>query len=447
MMQGDSRDGAILRPMSLQVRVLGSIGVLLVLALLCGGAFLSLHARAVAEVEVRTAFQGAEQSVRDTLKSDVEHTVTLRQVVASFQGQRHVRAALVNEAGKVIVASQIAALSDPAPAWFARLMAPPAMSARIDINLRKYPCVVVLTSDPRSELAEVWDHVRDAFVTVLLFCAATMAVVSLAVAYALRFFRKFQTGLVAIANGSYDARLDTQGPPEFARLARGFNDMASRLAHYAASNRRLYQQLQNLQEEERAVIARDLHDEVGPYLFAIQVDAKAVAKLEPALGASVREAAIHIQRHVADILRQLRPVSGLDFGLEAAVADLVAFWSRRYPAVRFVRELDTVSELDRRRLETAWRIIQESVSNAVRHGEPEIIRIAVRDEDGRLLVMVEDNGGGLRRDPAATSLGHSGLAGMAERVRTLNGQLEIAELAHGVRISAVLPAARELEPA
>lgn len=432
--------------MSLQIRILGSITALLVLALVCGGAILSLHARSVVELEVRTAFQGAQQSVRDTLKSDVEHTVTLRQVVASFQGQRHVRAALVNETGKVIVQSQIGPLSDPAPDWFARLMAPPQMSARININLRKYPCVVVLTSDPRSELAEVWDHVRDAFVTVLLFCAATMAVVWLALAYVLRFFRKFQTGLLAIANGGYDARLDTGGLPEVARLAQGFNDMAARLESYATSNRRLYEQLQSLQEEERAVIARDLHDEVGPYLFAIQVDAKQLAALDhpqaQTLGQSVREAAIHIQRHVKDILRQLRPVSGLEFGLEAAIEDLVAFWSRRYPAVRFERGLHAVA--DRRSQEAVYRIVQESVSNALRHGEPGIIRIAVQPQGDQLSVMVEDDGGGLGHD-REPGLGHAGLAGMAERVKALNGHFEVRETARGLCIQALLPLAREME--
>src|ERR1700744_5885328 len=193
--------------MSLQFRLLGSIAAMLVLALLCGGTLLVLHARSVVEIEVRTAFLGAEDSVRDTLKSDVQHTVTLRQVVASFEGQRHVRAALVNEAGKVIVKSEIGHLANPAPRWFVRLMMPPQMASSIHINLRQYPCVVQLISDPRSEIAEVWDHARDAFVTMFLFCIATMAVVAMAVSYALRFFRRFQTGLLAVSDGSYGTRL------------------------------------------------------------------------------------------------------------------------------------------------------------------------------------------------------------------------------------------------
>jgi two-component system, NarL family, sensor histidine kinase UhpB len=439
--------------MPLQFRLLGAVAALLVLALLCGGAFLYLHARSIAEIEVRTAFQGAETTVRETLKSDVEHTVTLRQVVASFEGQRHVRAALVNENGKVIVKSEIGHLANPAPRWFSRLMMLPQMSAQIHINLRQYPCVVQLTSDPRSELAEVWTHARDAFATMLLLCGATMAVIWLAVAYALRFFRRFQTGLLAVADGSYSVRLDTRGPPEFAAIARGFNHMAERLAVFSDSNRRLQQQIQSVQEEERAEIARDLHDEVGPYLFAIQVDAKAVEKIAVPqareLGGAIRDAVLHVQDHVKEILRQLRPVKSLDFGLETAISDLVAFWSRRYPAVRFQLAVAAGPRLDQHSEEAAYRIVQESISNAVRHGDPKLIRIAVTAEEDQLLVCVEDDGGGLRSDlGAGMSLGHMGLVGMEERVRALKGHFTVEELAgRGLRIRALLPKVREVETA
>src|SRR5690606_38005064 len=141
-----------------------------------------------------------------------------------------------------------------------------------------YPCDVVLTSDPRNEIAEVWSNARNAFVTMLFFCLATMVLVSVAFAYAYGFLRRFQAGLSAVAQGRYDIRLDTRGAPELAALAEGFNHMTRRLAAYADSNQRLERQIQTVQDEERAGIARDLHDEVGPYLFAIQVDANAVAK-------------------------------------------------------------------------------------------------------------------------------------------------------------------------
>src|SRR5579863_732399 len=353
-----------LGPMSLQIRLIATVTALLMLALAAGAMLLSVHARTVVGLEVRTAFDGARHSVHDTLQSDVEHTVTLRQVVASFEGQRHVRAALMNEAGKTIVQSRIGHVDDPAPAWFQRMMAPPPLSARIPIALPKYPCVVVLTSDPSNEIAEVWSHARDAFVIMALFCLATLGVLWLAIITALPFFRRFQAGLLAIADGSYDAHLPASGPPEFARLAKGFNHMAGQLSVLSKSNRQLYAQLQNVQEEERAGIARDLHDEVGAYLFAIQVDAKAVSRIgspeATRLSNTIRESVAHIQNQVKNILRQLRPVSQLEFGLESAVGDLVAFWARRHPDIVFQQRISLPPLADRRYGEAAYRIVQEA---------------------------------------------------------------------------------------
>lgn len=437
--------------MSLQLRVIAAIAALLLLSLLAGAALLSVHARALVTLEVRTAFEGARQSVSDTLRSDVEHTVTMRQVVASFQGQRHVRAALVNEKGRVIVRSDIGAIARPAPAWFARIMTPPVLSARIPIALPQFPCVVVLTSDPRSELAEVWGHVRDAFAIMLLFSLGTMILVGLAAAAATRFLRRFQDALLAVADGAYDARMAETGPPEFARLARGFNHMARQLADFSRSNRQLYAQLQTTQEEERTGIARDLHDEVGPYLFAIQVDAKAVAGAGTPeslrLSRSIREAVGHIQTQVSAILRQLRPVTQLEFGLEPALTDITAFWKRRHPGITFTLDLALPDRLPRGHQETIYRIVQESVSNAVRHGNPSRIAITTGHRDGTLTVTVEDDGGGVKA-PGGGSLGHAGIAGMGERIAALKGRFRIEDVpGRGVRVLATLPLDMEHEAA
>jgi two-component system sensor histidine kinase UhpB len=440
--------------MSLQIRVLGSIALVLMLALLGGSAWLVLHARASARLEVHTAFRGAEESVRDTMKGNVAHTVTLREVVASFEGQRHVRAALINERGGVIVQSQIAQLSNPAPAWFAWLITPPPLAVTIPINLPQYPCVLQLVTDPRSEVAQIWSHAVTAFLAMLAFCAGAMAVVSLAFAHALRRLKRLQAGMLDVARGRYETRLAADGAPEFAELARGFNHMAGRLEQFSSSNQRLEQQIVQVQEEERAGIARDLHDEVGPYLFALQVDASALAKSADAetrtRGSAIREAVLHIQRQVKDILRQLRPASGLEFGLEAAVADLVLFWSRRYPAIRFERSVAPALALDRRSEDAAYRIVQEGLSNAVRHGAPGLIRVVLAEEQEGVLVSVEDDGGGLKQSaaPAEMSLGQMGLAGMAARVRDLGGRFTVEDLpGQGVRVTALLPRPRIREVA
>ncbi|MEI9931023.1 MAG: histidine kinase [Rhizomicrobium sp.] len=110
--------------------------------------------------------------------------------------------------------------------------------------------------------------------------------------------------------------------------------MALRLSQYEQENKILQRQIVEIQEEERAEIARDLHDEVGPLLFSINVDATAIPQLARSGSLNdltertnrIHEAASRIQHTVKSILRQLKPVDVLDFGLKVAIRELISFW-------------------------------------------------------------------------------------------------------------------------
>jgi two-component system, NarL family, sensor histidine kinase UhpB len=439
--------------MSLKLRLMASIAASLLLTLLVGGAALFWQARSAAQNEIAASFRVTEHAVRITLQGDVQHKVTFRQVIGSIDGHRNLRAYLYNEKNQVIAASTLGQAAVPAPAWFTRMIAPEPMAVRIPLPLPGFPCTLLLKSDPTNQAAQIWQFARAAFAAMLLFCATALVSVWLIVGHALRFFGRFQSGLRNIAERDYEARLAPEGGPDFAPLAEGFNHMAERLAASRNTNRRLQEQILSLQDEERAEIARDLHDEVGPYLFAIQVDADRLAKSgnEQARerAGSIREAALHIQSHVKNILRQLRPVSGLDFGLETAIDDLIAFWKRRHPEIRFERQIAFGVGLDRRGEETAYRIVQESISNALRHGHPRSIRVQLAEHGDGVSLSIEDDGKGF---VATEHAGGMGLKGMAERVHALNGQFMLEHLAPGVRVRAILPRAaarpkRELEEA
>ncbi len=441
--------------MSLKLRLLLSIAAALVLALALGGATLLWQARAAVHAETRAAFQGAQDQVRATLTGDTQHKVSAREIVADYNGQRHVRATLLNENGKVIVASTLAPVTRSVPGWFTALIAPPQLTARIPIPLPTFRCIVLLQSDAGNEINEIWQLAGDAFIAMAMFAVSTFLLVWFVIGWSLRFIPGFQRGLRTISEGDYAARLKPVGPPEFGVLADGFNHMAARLSAYRQSNQRLQRQILGLQEEERAEIARDLHDEVGPYLFAIQVDADALGKSgDPKAqerASSIREAAMHIQRQVKFLLRQLRPVSGLAFGLETAIDDLIAFWKRRHPDIRFERSIAPGIKLDHRIEEAAYRIVQESVNNAVRHGHPASIRIALTSagNDGVMLSVEDDGGGFAVTQVPSDARGGMGLKGMAERVAAVSGQFTVENRRDGVKVRAILPRAeqREMEDA
>ncbi len=185
-----------------------------------------------------------------------------------------------------------------------------------------------------------------------------------------------------VGHGDYAIRVSDPLTPELARLRDSFNRMAARLAATNADNRRLNEQLLTLQEEERNEIARDLHDEVGPFLFAINVDASQHGATCLARDArrnwrrilqSIAEAARHLQRRSA---RYARVACGRSlrskFGLAEAVGRLVDLWRRRLLEIEYrVSVAPDCEGLERlkSRDDRVTGSCRECLSNAVRHGE------------------------------------------------------------------------------
>ncbi len=425
---------------------------MLLIALATGGVLVCLGAHASVRAEMRGAMAGARDVAREALAhapADAKPEL-VPDLVRSFDGQRHIRAIALRSSRELWVQSRLMLPGDPPPAWFQALVGVEPEALRLSLPPRVAPAgaTLVLETDPTNEMSEVWRQTCDAVGVMFLLGGGACLAIYLVVGHSLRRFEAFERALREIADGRYDTTLDEHGPPEFVALARGFNRMAGRIREFQQSNRDLNEQILTLQEEERAEIARDLHDEVGPYLFAINVDAGDIPRLlhqndkaeVVERAGSIREAAAHIQKHVKAILHQLRPAHALAFGLRAAIDDLVAFWSRRCPDVAFTVEIALEgAAIDRRIEDVTYRVVQESISNAVRHGRPGAIVISVATGPGdQLHIAVTDDGAGLSVASPRTGMG---LAGMAERVRALHGRFEIADAvgAPGARASAQLP--------
>ncbi len=431
---------------SLRFRLIAAISALLVATLALAAGVAAWRAYGSVQTEMRAAMDGAETVAREAFgrHGDDETPDFQADLIHSFNGQRHVRAALVLASGRTWMQSRPLAPDDRAPDWFAGLVGVHPQSVRIAAPAPP-GATLVLSTDPTDEIAEVWRQAWGAFVTLMLFCGGVCLAIYLIVGHTLHRFGEFDLALRAIADGRYDTDLTERGPPEFVRLARGFNHMAGRIREVEQRNRELREQILTLQEEERAAIARDLHDEVGPYLFAINVDAGDIPRLAQAgageavveRAGAIREATAHIQKHVRAILRQLRARDALEFGLAAAVDELVAFWSRRCPAVQFAVSLDTgLAALPRQVDEAAYRLIQESISNAIRHGRPARVQVtAALTERDELTVEVLNDGGSAAEPRGAGT----GLRGMAERVAALDGRFECGPVDGGFRTRARLP--------
>jgi signal transduction histidine kinase len=200
-------------------------------------------------------------------------------------------------------------------------------------------------------------------------------------------------------------------------------------AAIALVNARLYERSRELSiVEERNRIARELHDAVTQKLFSLRLTAEAAAALVPrdpvrAAGEldTVRRLAAEATAELRAIVVGLRPAELDGDGLDVALrkqADLLDRVHR--PTVTFTG--DPVPRLPAGREEAVYRIAQEAMHNALRHGAPARVGVTLRTENHALVLEVADDGRGF--DPAEPSR-RLGLASMRERARAAGGRLDV----------------------
>jgi signal transduction histidine kinase len=195
-------------------------------------------------------------------------------------------------------------------------------------------------------------------------------------------------------------------------------------------------------EEERRHLRRDLHDDIGPALAGLALQAEAALSLAPddpdAAAALIARLVPRLNAAVADVralVHELRPPSLDELGLAASVRELAARMSTAEVPVRAdVADLPVLSAaLD----VAAYRIVAEAIANAVRHARASGVAVSVAVAAGRLDIAVSDDGRGLPADPV-----HGlGLTSMRFRAEELGGEFTLNSSAAGTAIRARIPIA------
>ena len=419
--------------MSLRLRVVAAIAVLLLSASIVGMALAGWQANQVLREELAAALAGGRQTVAGAFASlarSDDPSRDLSRLVGAFDGNRHLRATLLDGRGRLVRQSRPLPTAT-APDWFAAQFRPTVneIALRVPAPAGGW---FVLSPLAANDVAAIWAEFIDLAAVLSLSLVVGSGLVWLTVGQALRPLSDFSAAFLRIGSGDYSAKVREAGPSELVRLGRGVNDMAARLAAMQATTHRLEDQLRTLQDEERADLARDLHDEIGPHLFAVNVDAAMARRLigegrtEEALKQveSIQAAVGHTQRLVRDILGRLRPTELIELGLKAAIDELVAFWSARQPGIAFSVQVpdDEALPLADDIRETVYRVIQEALNNAVRHGRPGRIEVVVSRADGGDIVARVSDDGAPSGKPEGVGFG---LRGMRERVAAAGGRLTI----------------------
>jgi len=297
----------------------------------------------------------------------------------------------------------------------------------------------VVTPNLDSEALAVWDQMRTVLGMALGILLLNL-LIYLPVRRALQPTEQILAVLGRMEAGDLSARMPRPRLVELRRIAAGFDHLAERLQKTMAEQRRLAQRLLAVREEERRFLARELHDEFGQCLTSIGAEAAFIAaqaqergpELLPA-ARSIASVTAHMMQALQGILGQLRPV-GLDaFGLRAGLEQLVGGWQRRLKDCTFALCIEgEIDDLPDDLTVSLYRIVQESLTNALRHSTPRTVTVRLERQPGGCLLSVQDDGE--KRTPSAPGSG-LGVLGMHERVAALGGRFAIEALApQGMRV-------------
>ena len=413
------------------------------------------NARVAVSDEVDASLHTATASLDLTLellrgRPDGEMDDAIRHWAAAYSGGRHLCVSVESRSGDdpFSRASFRCTLTDDlpgVPSWFARgteITEPPVVR---DLPMSTQDLRIYLVADPRDESREAWADVREQLLLMGVLALTVNICVFIAVSHGLRPLRRLMTAMDRIGRGDLHPDLPQSGAPEMQVLSEGLREMAARIDQGREQVRSLHLRNLDLQEDERRMVARELHDEIGQHVTAIEMETIRITRMAPEEQAQrdarlqqLRSSVSEIHRVSRRLVHRLRPPSIEALGLIAALEGLLDRWRNEHPDIELVAELAPEGdEVSTERGVHLYRIVQESLSNAARHSGARTVWVRLEVDGEQVRVQVTDDGRGFDSGGATRGFG---LAGMRERVEALAGKFELrSKGGAGTIVEAVIP--------
>jgi two-component system sensor histidine kinase UhpB len=334
-----------------------------------------------------------------------------------------------------------------APKWFEKMVQPPVETVERRI---RYGTLVV-SSSAAGSIREAWSGFRQLMWVGLFFFVLLNLMVYALLSHSLKPIKPILTSINRMERGDLSTRLPTFTLPEFNRIGHSLNRMAESLAmeRQLEENRQLTQLIQNHIEDERRSLARELHDELGQYVTAIKTFAVAIANKakdkSPDIAANAQTivgAANQIYEGMHSIIRQLRPGALDNLGLSETLRDAMHYWQTLHANVRFELKLNgQLDDLGESLNINVYRIVQESINNALKHAQAKSIEVSLTLLENELQLLIKDDGVGMNLASVDQSQ-HFGLLGIRERVQGFHGSFSLlSEPNRGTAIHINIPRA------
>ena len=419
--------------LSLRTRLLLPLGLLFGAALLLGAVSLQIFAPTQLLEESEPAARAARAvaaALNGALQTSANPQATLDAFVQSLGTSEAIRFRRVGADIGVPSPLDVRTPLGRVPGWFVHLLEVPEVGASYPVTIEgKRVGDIVFAPDMSADIYEKWIGFLAIAASGIALMLLTGVIAHFAARSALGPLQNLGDGLTRMRMGDYEHLIPATGPPEIRKSSLEANELARTLSRLSQDNRSLLRRIVSLQDDERRDMARELHDELGPLLFGIRANTVALLEAIPPDKAEIGSAAEGILQSVETlqqanrrILDRLRPLYIQELGLERSIQTLLQNAKAQAPDLAQTSQIDAkLNDVDGLLSQTVYRVIQEAVTNVLRHARADSMHVRAAIEDRELVVEISDNGIGF---PADRVLGR-GLTGMLERVRALSGTLQL----------------------
>ena len=319
------------------------------------------------------------------------------------------------------------------PGWFISLMenfSSVMAEKRIDIKLRGQDFgYILINPEPMYEYSEIWQQIKSGFLVILLFFGLVNTMILVVFYHTLKPINAIIDGFQRLEDEDYQARISKTNIRELDIIGQKFNGTVKKLKESNIKIHKLSQDLINIQEQEKKDLARNLHDELGQSLTAIQAEAASIkkSKNEESRNSAV-DSIIAISKTMMLSTRELIKKLSLgileEMGFEIAIGDLVNSWAKRNPKVNmtYVFDKQLIGLIPRPFEGHIYRIIQEALTNITKHANAKKTNISLSLKKKKNFFEISISNDGLKKQSNANN--GIGLLGMKERVNQMGGTIE-----------------------
>ena len=314
---------------------------------------------------------------------------------------------------------------------FYRLAANPDWSAERTVNAAgEVMAYLELTQSDKVQIAQAWEKITQVTTPLTVAVGSLCLIVFFGINIVVRPGQRIAAALDRIADAGEHPRLGHFRIEEFEQIAVAVSRLCKRLEESETRRRTAALTLMHAQANERIRIARDIHDEFGQHLTGIAGSAAALKSKVPITDRGtlndvdrIEASARALLTQLRSILSQLRPSDGESFDVAEKLQKLVSSWRDRSGEIPEIRlTIDQRADLLRADLAfEIYRIVQECLTNAVRHANARHIDVSISFLVDNILIRVTDDGIGIDLLPDTPP--GAGLIGMKERIAALGGKL------------------------